>query len=111
MCGSGITGERRRVASTPQRIIELAKRRPGLTDRESTDELLGPGTYQQAVTQACRSQAARGRLVMRRRADGRIGNYPPGQGEPIDAEVQTRRSVKAPDRALGEDAIKEVVDR
>lgn len=47
----------------------------GLTDRELTDRLLGPGVGQQAINQAARALAAVGKTTRRPRHDGKIGNF------------------------------------
>lgn len=59
-----------------KRILLALEKNPGITDRELTDQVLGPGAGQQAVNQAARALAGAGRLVRRQRPDGRIGNYP-----------------------------------
>lgn len=58
------------------RIADLVKAAPGLTDREVTDRLLGERVGQQAVNQTARALEAVGQLVRRSRSDGKIGNYP-----------------------------------
>src|SRR6266568_1415550 len=65
-----------RVETLPDRILALVQRRPGLTDREITDVLVGKGAPQQHVNQTCNRLHARGLLLRPHRADGKIGNYP-----------------------------------
>ena len=64
------------MATLKQQIIELVDREPGLTDRQITDRLKGPGHPPQAVNQACRQLERGGVLHRKRRDDGLIGNYP-----------------------------------
>jgi hypothetical protein len=66
------------MATWKERIIELMSSSPGLTDREITDRLAGPGSSQQIVNRKCRELEREGRLVRRRRQDGLIGNFPEG---------------------------------
>lgn len=65
-----------------QRIMELMKSSPGLSDREITDTLFGHNANQQPVNQACRNLASQALLIRRKRSDGRIGNFPAEHGGP-----------------------------
>jgi hypothetical protein len=58
-----------------QRILKLIAQTPGLTDREITNALEGPGRPQQTVNQTCRDLVRRGNLTRRKRPDGLIGNF------------------------------------
>ncbi|MBW8010448.1 MAG: MarR family transcriptional regulator [Chloroflexi bacterium] len=58
-----------------EKITSILEDQPGLSDREITDILVGPGAPQQAVNQSCRSLETRGILDRHKRSDGRIGNY------------------------------------
>jgi hypothetical protein len=58
-----------------ERVVSLIAASPGLTDRELTDQLLGPTEGQQAVNQVARSLATSGAIRRAQRADGKIGNY------------------------------------
>lgn len=60
------------------RILSLLAQQSGLTDREITDQLLGPGSEQQAVNGRCNALMKKGRLERRKRPDGLTGNYLPG---------------------------------
>jgi hypothetical protein len=60
----------------PDRILALIQASPGLTDRQIADALVGKGAPQQQVNQTCNRLTARGLLVRRHRAGGKIGNYP-----------------------------------
>ena len=53
----------------------MLKDEPGLSDREITDILIGPGAPQQSVNQTCRSLEGKGIIERKNRSDGRIGNY------------------------------------
>lgn len=63
------------MASLPQRILELLRQTPGLTDRQLTNQLSGTAAAQQPVNIAARGLAKKGRLTRKRREDGLIGNY------------------------------------
>jgi len=63
------------MATLKHRILELVERQPGLTDREITDILKGPGQPQQDVNQACRGLVKQAALIRQGRPDGKIGNY------------------------------------
>jgi len=60
----------------PDKILALAQKSPGLTDREITDSLIGIGAPQQHINQTCRRLESQGRLYRQPRQDGKIGNYP-----------------------------------
>lgn len=64
------------MATLKQNILALVRSTPGLTDREVTDRLLGPGAAQQGVNQIARSLAAEHLVARRARHDGKLGNYP-----------------------------------
>jgi len=64
------------MAKLDDRILELVRATPSLTDRELTDRLLGPRVPQQRVNPITRRLAAAGQLVRRKRSYGRISNYP-----------------------------------
>jgi hypothetical protein len=63
------------MATLKEQLMKLVRSTPGLTDREMTDRLLGPGAGQQALNQVARQLASAGRIVRRQRQDGRIANY------------------------------------
>ena len=63
------------MATLKDRILTLLRSTPGLTDREMTDRLFGPGVGQQATNQAARTLAAARRIARRPREDGKVGNY------------------------------------
>lgn len=96
------------MAILKQRILELIAKRQGLTDREITDLLKGPGTPQQDVNQACRGLEKQGVVTRSVRPDGRIGNYPV-EGQPARLEQQRRLAHDA--EGLSEDFIKDAIDK
>ena len=71
------------------RILDLLRTGPGLTDREITDRLLGNGKPPQSVNIACRALEERARLVRRKEA-GRIRNYVASPSEAARAPRETR---------------------
>jgi len=64
------------MATLKEKTLALVRRKPGLTDREITDQLLGSGAAQQRVNQIARSLAAERSIARRPRQDGKLGNYP-----------------------------------
>jgi hypothetical protein len=63
------------MASLRQRVLELLKEKPGLTDREITNELLGHDKGQQPVNQICRKLEIKGKIVRIKRTGDRIRNF------------------------------------
>lgn len=57
-----------------QRILEVVKKRPGLTELEIAEAIYGPGAVQQRVNQDCRLLVSRG-LLERRGNGGRSDPY------------------------------------
>jgi len=96
------------MPTVKERIVEALRDRPGLTDRELTDLVIGPGQAQQPVNQAARDLERRGYLSRRRRPDGLIGNFlaesavasPPDSGQPVEGRDP-----------LSENSIKSVLDK
>src|ERR1051326_1340341 len=56
-------------------VLAALKATPGLSDRQITDALFGPGKPQQAVNQLCRNLAQQGLIIRRRNSSGKIGNF------------------------------------
>jgi hypothetical protein len=96
------------MATLKQRILELVAKRPGLTDREITDTLKGPGNLQQDVNQACRGLERQGIVARSVRPDGRLANYLV-EGQTAHPEQQQRRVHDA--EGLTEDFIKDAIDK
>jgi hypothetical protein len=95
------------------RILDLLKTRPGLTDREIADILQGRHAGQQAVNPATRQLAANGRIVRQRRRDGLFRNYLPGT-ETADltehVPEQPGDSKLVAEDAMSEDEVKEALE-
>ena len=91
-----------------ERITTLLKERTGLSDREITDKLVGPGAAQQPVNQACRNLQSRGVVVRKKRNDGRIANYL-SDHEPVSEPPRREESPDANGDPLSEDSIKVVL--
>lgn len=64
------------------RILMALQEKPGLTDRELSDLLLGANVHPSRINQECRLIESSGRLLRQMRSDGRIGNYPEGVAPP-----------------------------
>lgn len=56
-------------------VIKVVKATPGLSDRQISDALFGPGKPQQSVNQLCRTLAQQGLIIRRRNSSGIIGNF------------------------------------
>lgn len=93
------------MATLKQRILDRVTSEPGLTDRELADQLLGPGSPQQAVNQTARQLASGGSLARRKRPDGRIGNYP-GERPPQPVQAAVAPVAQPPADFLSEDDAK-----
>jgi hypothetical protein len=59
-----------------ERALALIRQKPGITDRELTDKLLGPDAHPSPVNTACRQLAGDGKIRRQARPDGLTGNYP-----------------------------------
>lgn len=97
------------MATLSQRILEALERKPGMTDRELADQLVGRSARQQPVNLAARALAAKGRLRRAKRQDGLIGNYVGNAALPPPGAAQARKNHDV--AALSEDEIKEVLER
>jgi hypothetical protein len=91
------------------RIFELLKQSPGLTDRQIADTLMGAGRPQQSINIACRSLERRGVLSRQRTSTGCIANYLTDR-EPRLPATQTQQTVVTRDAGLSEDAIKRILE-
>ena len=89
-----------------QQILFALESTPGMTDREITDQVLGPGTGQQAVNQAARALAGTGRVVRRSRPDGKIGNYLSDASSVVQVESPTGAEIGVDAAWPSEDAVK-----
>lgn len=93
-----------------ERIVELLKQNPGLSDRQITERLFGVGKPQQPVNIACRNLEKRGVLHRKNILGSPIGNYLTGQELEIH---QSRRSINkdVDEEHLSEDDIKEFLEK
>ena len=97
------------MSTLADRIIQLVQDRPGLSDREITDALLGRNIAQQPTNQACRRLESRALIRRSPRADGIKGNYP------TESEFRDDRSAQPAipdpgDDCFCEDALKRTLD-
>ncbi len=93
-----------------ERIVELLKHKPGLSDREITNELFGVGKPQQSVNIACRNLEKRGILYRKNVYGSSIGNYLTGQELKVsDSHKSISKVVNL--EHLSEDAIKEFLEK
>jgi hypothetical protein len=83
----------------------LVSERPGITDRELANVILGKGAHPSRINQTCRHLESSGLLVRQARADGRIGNYPTGVPLP-EVKAPHPSSIGEQTDALGEDQVK-----
>jgi hypothetical protein len=92
-----------------ERIIELLKQNPGLSDRQIADRLFGIDKPQQPVNIACRNLEKRVILRRQKTLGTPIGNYLTGQelkttrSQPLKNEVPSNEH-------LSEDSIKEILE-
>ncbi|MCZ6491942.1 MAG: MarR family transcriptional regulator [Acidobacteria bacterium] len=93
------------MATLKDRIVDLLSELPSLTDREITIRLMGPNVGQQAVNQATRALTASGKLIRRKRRDGKLGNY---LGDPSreKSDPTTIGTTQSESVALSEDELK-----
>jgi hypothetical protein len=64
------------MATLKERVLDLIRTSPGLSDREIADRLLGSAAPQQGVNQIARTLAGQRLVARRARRDGKLGNYP-----------------------------------
>lgn len=93
-----------------ERIVELLKQNPGLSDRQITDRLFGVDEPQQPVNIACRNLAERGVLHRQSIHGSSIGNYLTGQ-ELKTSQNQTSNNRVVDEAHLSEDAIKGILEK
>ncbi len=93
-----------------ERIIELLKRRPGLSDRKIADELFGIDKPQQPVNIACRDLEKKGIISRQKTGGNPIGNYLTDQ-ELIISSPKPYKSADESDEHFSEDAIKEALEK
>ena len=101
------------MPSLGDEIMQLLRRKPGLTDREITDLLRGRSALQQPINSTCRNLERRGQLRRERRSDNLIGNYAADDksGPPLGAQAASadeKASYKVPTE-LSEDIVKAAV--
>ncbi len=92
-----------------ERLRKLVSEKPGLSDRELTDHLLGRSEPQQGVNQAARRLASKGVIERVKRPDGILGNFP-GSDAPANIESKAISRNNHDVDALSEDEIKEVLE-
>lgn len=83
---------------TGYEILDLVRNRPGISDRQITDHILGLGKPQQPVNGLCRNLAKNGALIRRARPDGIIGNY--ASKESSTKIITTNKALKSPQYAI-----------
>lgn len=93
-----------------ERIVELLKQEPGLSDRQITDRLFGIGQPQQPVNILCRNLEKRGILLRQRNGGNPIGNFLTGQEINIPKN-KTEKSKDIHEDHLSEDDIKGVLEK
>lgn len=93
------------MASLPQRILSLVGETPDLTDRQIANHLLGTTAAQQPVNIAARGLAIKGRVIRKRREDGRIGNYLNGTMA-VPMQKEPKFAVAGTSKDLSEDRLK-----
>jgi hypothetical protein len=93
-----------------ERIVELLKHKPGLSDREITNELFSVGKPQQPINITCRDLEERGILRRQNIHGSPISNYLTGQE--LEAPQSHKSINKVVDEEhLSEDAVKEFLEK
>jgi hypothetical protein len=93
-----------------EKIFELLKENPGLSDRQITDRLFGVGKPQQPVNITCRNLEKRGVLQRKNIHGSPIDNYLTGQ-ELVAIQSQTSNNKIIDEEHLSEDAIKKFLEQ
>jgi len=93
-----------------ERIVDLLKRKPSLSDREIANELFDLGEPQQPVNATCNKLEKKGILIRKKIGESPIGNYLTGQ------EIETSQNQKSDNKVadeehLSEDAIKKFLEK
>lgn len=91
------------MATVKENMLSLLERKPGLSDREITDHLLGKSAPQQGVNTIARKLAAEGLIIREKREDGRIGNYLSGQDVPKRTATPVISKNKIKENQISED--------
>lgn len=93
-----------------ERIVELLKQNPGLSDRQIADRLFGVGKPQQPVNIACRNLAERGILRRQSISGNSISNYLTGQQIKTSQDQPSHKRVMDEEH-LSEDDIKGILEK
>jgi hypothetical protein len=98
------------MPSLADRLLDLVHQRPGASDRELTDALLGAGKHPSRVNQEARLLEGRGQLLRQLRPDGVTGNYIPNLAALPVVAAEAIVIPPTPER-LSEDELKESLRR
>lgn len=93
-----------------EKIVELLKQEPGLSDRQIADRLFGIGQPQQPVNISCRNLEKRGILSRQRNGGNPICNFLTGQEINIPRN-QTAKNKDTHEDYLSEDDIKRILEK
>jgi hypothetical protein len=96
------------MSTLKEKILSLLNQKPGLSDREITNVILGAEAPQQSINIACRSLESKGVIKRIRRKDGRIVNYLADMKFIPDISVKTETKIND-DEYLSEDEIKHIL--
>lgn len=92
-----------------ERILEVVREQPGITDKRLAETLFGSGTRQQRVNGECRLMVARGLIQRAARPDGLIGNYGAGRAPDPQAPTAALSAVSA-GGVFSEDRVKSLLE-
>src|SRR6266496_3541931 len=92
-----------------EKIVELLKSKPGLSDRKITDELFGSGKPQQPVNNVCRQLEKAGILIRKKTGEYPIQNYLASQ-EVVVLSPQIEIAEGKIEEHFLEDAIKKILE-
>ncbi|MEW5940452.1 MAG: MarR family transcriptional regulator [Chloroflexota bacterium] len=93
-----------------ERIVELLKRQPGLSDRQIADVLFGKDKPQQPVNIACRNLETKEILIRRKNGGNPIGNFLTGQESSVSFSSRIEKADTNGEH-LSEDSIKEILEK
>ena len=94
------------MALFAEKLLEVVRSSPGLTDRQITDRLFGKATHPSQVNQEARLLERKGLLKRHVGKDGRIGNYLASSKRGEESVVLRKPAADGSAPALSEDDVK-----
>ena len=94
------------MASFAEKLLQVVKSSPGLTDRQITDRLFGRAAHPSQVNQEARLLERKSLLTRRVGENGHIGNYLVSSNHSKETQVSGKHAVATPTTMLSEDEVK-----